>query len=475
MEKEKISNIFASYIRKNLSPTEKERKMIADRYEEICGLLVGNEIFQMGSYARFTSVTPVSDLDIIWVIPRSIIDQKLQSFGLSEKAIDPNKLKLSDILVDLANKIEKEYVRIGQKVNARPQTHSVGVYFGSEDEFSIDIVPAVKSGDKNEYDQDIYFVPEDKDEKIIWIKSDPRGSTQEAQELNDKNDSFRKSAKFVKKWKNNCKEKNEIFPLKSLHLEVICKEIIKNNPDISVYETLVELYSNLDLYLSEPKFPDRANPQIFIDDYVKGLSEAKIEVVTKMRDQALSSLEAMEGSDNETGVSSLIAEILSGEETFSHKINSVFRYAVSSILVPPSWQKPLLWPKVSPVKIGVRCFLNGVKEVFPKNILFPNKDLKFVAEFTGSYDEIYWQVVNTGEEAMSIGEYALRGDYFKAKDSDSNPSGNPLINWERTAYHGSHWISCFAVKNDKCVAVSDPYYVNIFNSGYLRYKKPRKR
>lgn len=475
MEKEKINNLIAGYARDNLSPKKDEREMISKRYDEIQGLLIGNEIFQSGSYARFTSITPVSDLDIIWIIPRSIIDKKLQTFGLSEKAVDPRKLKLSDILVDLANKLENEYSKIGQKVKAKPQAHSVGIYFGSEKDFSIDIVPAVKSGEKNEYNDDIYHVPEDQNSEIIWIKSDPRGYIKEAQNLNNQNDYFRKSSKFVKKWKQSCEKKDELFPLKSFHLETICKEIIKNNRNISIFDILHEFYSELDLNLSEPRFPDRANPEVFIDDYVKELTEEEIELVTKMKNKALTVLDAIMNSDNTEEVIQSIKVILNGEENLFHRIGAVIEYAVARVYLKPSWQKPLPWPNNSCEKIGIRCFLDGAGEILPKKLLFPNHKLRFLANFSGSYDEIYWQVVNTGEHAMNIGEHALRGDYFKAKDLSNNPLENPFVNWERTAYHGSHWISCFAVLNGVCVAVSDPFYLNIYNRSYLGYKKPRRR
>ncbi|MFZ2188348.1 MAG: hypothetical protein WAV73_02170 [Candidatus Moraniibacteriota bacterium] len=473
MEKEKINSLITGYIKENLSPTERERANISRKYDEIWNLLIGNEIFQSGSYARFTSITPVSDLDIIWVIPRDIIDKKIQSFGLSEKAIDPRMLNLPDILTDLTKKLESEYARIGQKVTIKSQTHSVGVYFGNEDEFSIDIVPAIRSGYKNEHLDDIYLVPEDTGSEIIWIKSDPKGYIKEAQGLNSKNDSFRKTVKFVKKWKNSCKRKNKLFPLKSFHLETIVKEIIVNNYGISVHDALLSFYTELDFYLSEPKFSDKANSGTFIDDYVKNLSEEEIDLVTKMKSQALDSIEAMSESKDEADVITRIKEILSGEETFSHKISSLTKYAVS-LMVPPSWQKPLPWPKIYTNKITIKCFLNGTKQIPPKELLFPGKRLKFVAEYSSDYDEIYWQVVNTGEHAIGLGEYALRGDYFEAKDFYDRPSENPFINWERTEYHGCHWISCFAVRNNKCVAISDPFYVRIFNKSYMRYKKPRR-
>jgi hypothetical protein len=62
---------------------------------------------------------------------------------------------------------------------------------------------------------------------------------------------------------------------------------------------------------------------------------------------------------------------------------------------------------------------------------------------------IYWQVVNTGDEATMAN--GLRGNIF---------SGN-LIQKETTLYQGTHWIECFIVKDGRCMARSGEFLVNI--------------
>ena len=75
--------------------------------------------------------------------------------------------------------------------------------------------------------------------------------------------------------------------------------------------------------------------------------------------------------------------------------------------------------------------------------------------------QVFWQVVNTGWHAHSVG--GGRGDVFKSKYS------NPVIHWEESLYTGKHWIECFIVKDGNCVARSDRFYVNIFNPDFPRY------
>jgi hypothetical protein len=68
--------------------------------------------------------------------------------------------------------------------------------------------------------------------------------------------------------------------------------------------------------------------------------------------------------------------------------------------------------------------------------------------------EVYWQVVNTGEEAARVN--GLRGGF----DAGAIYSGK-LIRREGASYAGVHSIECFVVKNGYLAARSGPFIVNI--------------
>lgn len=65
---------------------------------------------------------------------------------------------------------------------------------------------------------------------------------------------------------------------------------------------------------------------------------------------------------------------------------------------------------------------------------------------------VYWQVVNTGDEAYRAGQ--LRGDFY-----DSGTSGRSRT--EKTKFSGTHWVEGFVVKDDVCVARTGEFVVNI--------------
>jgi len=69
--------------------------------------------------------------------------------------------------------------------------------------------------------------------------------------------------------------------------------------------------------------------------------------------------------------------------------------------------------------------------------------------------KVYWQIVNTGNEASQAG--ALRGEII-----DSQIYRGDLV-WDResTRYRGMHWIECFIVRENVCLARSGEFVINI--------------
>jgi len=121
-------------------------------------------------------------------------------------------------------------------------------------------------------------------------------------------------------------------------------------------------------------------------------------------------------------------------------------------------QSPL-WPLrlTGTVKIRAQAMRKHYWEHFTSDSapLPKHCSLQFTAE-TGIQApySVYWQVVNTGEEATLRGQ--LRGNIFLSKnDSDR------LKRDESTLYTGSHCIECFIVKGGECLARSGGFIVNI--------------
>lgn len=67
--------------------------------------------------------------------------------------------------------------------------------------------------------------------------------------------------------------------------------------------------------------------------------------------------------------------------------------------------------------------------------------------------KVHWQVVNTGHEAEVAN--GLRGGFYDGIEKGGR------IREENTLFTGMHWIECFIVKNNMCVARSGEFIVNI--------------
>jgi hypothetical protein len=135
--------------------------------------------------------------------------------------------------------------------------------------------------------------------------------------------------------------------------------------------------------------------------------------------------------------------------------------ALSRILTAPHKQPPS-WPvlREGTVKITkATAARHGFRTSrFGNNgpALHKRCDLKFEAETDAKWPyDVYWQVVNTGQEARSANN--LRGTFQHA----AHVERGLLTRRETTRYTGSHSIECFIVKNGYCVAQSSPFIVNI--------------
>lgn len=98
----------------------------------------------------------------------------------------------------------------------------------------------------------------------------------------------------------------------------------------------------------------------------------------------------------------------------------------------------------------------GWHSLVSKNPLPKGVDIQFTAHTNvkGSIN-VFWQVINTGEEARQKED--LRGGIFPAETAGRGG----LQHKEYTKYTGTHWIECFIIQNNICVAKSREFIVKI--------------
>lgn len=329
MKNNTINSVIENYVREELSPEPTERQFITDKFDELCGFLkeYTDAAFKNGSWARFTAIHPVSDLDVVWPLPQSL-RPAYKFTDTFKKTIDPHSLDVSNILKDLARRLSEEYRRTGISVVVVPQSHSVGIFFSPDKQgFSIDLVPAIPTGEVNNYGDDIYYVPEilkmsrehrklvykmeeEKNELIGWINTDPKGYITDSIKVNELNEAYRKSAKFIKMWNYGCKGIDLDHPLKSFHLELICRELVLKNTSINTYETIKEFFNSLETYLASPRFPDRADRNRYVDAYLTEIADLQKIPIIRHISQALVSLQKLESVQSESEAKIVLNDIM---------------------------------------------------------------------------------------------------------------------------------------------------------------------
>lgn len=106
---------------------------------------------------------------------------------------------------------------------------------------------------------------------------------------------------------------------------------------------------------------------------------------------------------------------------------------------------------------GFSCPLN------PDSPIEKGVNLRFKAKVSGVPKpyEVWWQVGNTGEEALN--NNCLRGGFYDSEDNSDTASfeRGKTIRKEYTKYTGRHWVQCVIIQNCVCVARSRDFIVRI--------------
>jgi hypothetical protein len=352
------------------------------------------------------------------------------------------------VLSELRNILQNYFSQnTDYKLNISLQTHSATISFldsKNEEYFAIDVVPAFING-KNEFDLDTYVVPEIVKVRrskrseyyqtksathttIQWIKSDPRGYIKIAANINETNDDYRKTVKFVKKWKHNTADSNENFKLKSFHIEQVFVGIFQRNPSIDIFEAIFEFFCRLPVHIIKPQIADRADSSIFIDSYLDDLTAEQKELIIQARDRFLIALE-------EFTPSSSIDDLLNGKtyKRFSPSEQYLFDSNIPTFID-------------STLKFSIEGYLknkNGFREYkYPirldRPIIESKNYIRFQVEANNTAANQYkWKVKNSNDSPEPRGEI-----------TDNRTKNDP----ESTRYSGKHYVECYAIKNNYCIA-----------------------
>jgi len=372
--------------------------------------------FLTGSYSRNTAIRPPQDVDFFIVL---------------------NERKYGDLEPsELLNLLEKTLKDILPEKTKIQQTHSVTIEY--DEEFGIDVIPAF------EINSDLYKIPHVSDDSDLWLESNPKIHKEKLTNVNNTvNGLLVPIVKLLKAWK-----RDKCSYVKSFHLELLAIEII-NNSEVESYTNGIKLFfDKASNYLESACVMDPANPDNLVDDYLKDDEWENLKYLIKTEATIAQNAVSLENNGK-------------ADEAIKEwdKIFTFNPEKKKSLTSKQSHEKvlPYLENLQFKIKITSKLFnptLNKYKENYYSNSrkLPKGWKLRFYVDSSNIPDpkKVFWQVVNTGEEAERKTD--LRGEILDDQGS----------NWrsEHTKYRGTHYVNCFIVKDNTCIA-KDRFFVNI--------------
>lgn len=432
MKKSNINSLLRSYVKENLTPSIDDIQFVSNIYQSFNDLLGVNNCVQIGSYPRYTAIKPLHDLDILYIMG-----------DWNSNVINP----IFDLNY-IAEKFSKEYKNpTNFDLDIVVQTHSISFrYLNKEVEiFAVDLVPSLIEG-KNEFNRNTFRVPEiiklhrgtkrkeyykrklQNKESVIWIKTDPLGYIEVASGINKENEDFRRSVKFIKRWKHECKEKNENFKLKSFHIEQLITENYKQNISLDIFDSIFKLLVELKDKIEKPILRDRGDSSKFIDSYVAELNSEERGLIHQALDAILISLENIDEINN-----------------INQLVKSGFHKRVSE-------SEKYLFDQKIPVLIdnSLEFKIDGFVKKFPGFREY-KANLKNVRGIVDTKNEIDFKVISNNTNCDLL-KWKVKNDNQIEEKRGEITDHNTLCNPEKTAYIGHHFVESYSIKNNVCIA-----------------------
>lgn len=427
MKRNELNSSLRNYARL-LSPTDSERSLISKIYASINNLLGEANCIQVGSYPRCTAITPLHDLDVLYILGRW----------------DENSHNPESTLKQLYDDIHRKYSNPSHySVLISQQTHSVTIEFHDSNNtvLSVDIVPAYAFS-VNEFGDTTYKVPEvikQKNHEVRhraqwnpnqdegWIHSDSRGYLSVAAKLNSDNSDFRKAVKIAKDWKNRLKDSDDGLKLKSFHLEQAITRTFQFNASIDLFGAVFSFFLDLpDLIETPNQIADRANPDKYIDDYLSQLTASQKAKIITSRDNVLIALEKIDqGTD------------------------------ISTVLKPNFTQRNPNEQFMFDQGIPVHIDHHNRKLAIAFDEATPNRAERRRAERRQQPigNKLYFKVIEGLDDAMTYFWKVKNSDQLSLDRRRGEITKHRTKNYpETTQWPGDHFVECYAVNsNDVCV------------------------
>ncbi|MDQ0288579.1 SMODS domain-containing nucleotidyltransferase [Oligosphaera ethanolica] len=380
---------------------------------------------QVGSYGRWTAIKGISDLDMLYIMPKGKWDEYKNG-------------KQSQLLTDVKDAIKSRYpntdVRVDRLVVTVTYTN-----------FHVEVQPVFEESDENGAS---YFNYPDTYNGGSWKVTKPKQEITAMKEFVDqKNKNLRRLCKMTRAWKNK-----HGVTIGGLLIDSLAYSFLKSTSAYDDKSFLYYHWMSRDFFKYLMEQPNQ--------NHYKALGSGQnVKVKRKFQKKAKKAyelcLEAIE-SEKESGVNKKWKKIFG--RPFPDAVEVTKEAAQASLSY--SWDNTEEFIE-DKYRIDIRDYIlrtdcdvlqNGFRENSLRNIilskipLFPSKKLTFrVTEIdVPSPYTIEWKVLNRGDVAQRKNQ--IRGQIVRDDGQQQKI--------EHTRFRGEHLVECYAIKNGVVVAKS---------------------
>lgn len=399
----------------NTTIGEIAKKLNTEYYDIECDKTAN--MYIVGSLGRGTAIKGSSDVDLIFDLPKEVFD-KFDSYDSNGQ---------SALLQEIKNVLEERY----PKTKMRGDGQVVVIEFAR---YTVELVPGFKQDDNS-------FTYPDTHDGGKWKKTDPLSEQEVCINANEEsNGIFYDFCHLIRAWKNHWG-----FKFGGLLIDTLVYNHFKANNyyNAATKEDYIDILKSLFNYFQSQDKEQKywlavgSNQYVYNSDNGKFISKAETaykNLSQTTEGELLDKLVELFGQDFDN---QLDVEINSSYKMYNYRNTEEF---IENLFVVDIQYNLAIDCIVS--QNGFRDFLLS-RALLEKHILRHNKSLKFFIESNEvpmPYN-IYWKVRNVGQIAEQNDQ--IRGE-IKCTNRDCQQ--------ERTSFRGSHFVECYIVKNQICVA-----------------------
>lgn len=369
--------------------------------------------YQVGSYGRKTAVKGVSDLDMIFVLPPDVYTKYNNYQGNGQSA--------------LLQEVKAAIISTYSTTDIRGDGQVVVVSFAN---YVVEVCPVFLQSDGS------YKYP-DSNDGGSWKKTNPLPEIKEFHAYNETtNLNLKRLAKMTRAWKNKCGVK-----IGGLLIDTLCYEFFEKNKN---HHTTT--YSNYDLLVRDffEYLKDYDKDRVFwhAPGSNQRVYKKNSNFITKAKKAYSNVVDAIEKKENDT-VYAIWKKVFGYPFPYPKSIKeSALNYTPNEEFIED------LFPVDITNRLRIECEVkqDGFRtELLRKiGVLKVNKKLKFYIEDTDVVRPytVKWKVKNEGAIAKARNNF--RGQII-------NDDGSEIRN-ENSNFAGPHFVECYIIKNNICVA-----------------------